>query len=106
MRHSSVELSLAKLANVEVDSTFLCAPVNLVAHYTIANARPKAIEKLIHDFFAPVRLNIIVHLGRKVEPREWFVVPLERVKAAIPMIVDRTIANYRYDRTSQRIIPR
>jgi T5orf172 domain len=93
-----------RLANVETDATFLFAPVKLVAHYTIANARPAAVEKLIHDFFAPARLNIILHLGRKVEPREWFVVPLEQIRAAVPRIQDRTIVSYRYDRGSQRIV--
>jgi hypothetical protein len=99
------KLSL-RLANVEADATFLFAPVKLVAHYTIANARPSAVEKLIHDFFAPARLNLILHLGRQVEPREWFVVPLAQIKAAIPMIVDRTIVEYRYDRSSRQIIRR
>jgi hypothetical protein len=95
-----------RLANANIDPTFLCAPVKLVAHYTIANVRASAVEKLIHTFLGPARLRLMLHLGRNVEPREWFVVPLEQIKAAVPKIVDRTIVNHRYDRTSQRILPR
>jgi hypothetical protein len=95
-----------RLANVEADATFLFAGVKLVAHYTIANARPAAVEKLIHEFFGAARLNILLHLGRAVEPREWFVVPLDQIKAAVPMIVDRSIVGFRYGRSTQRIVPR
>ena len=95
-----------RLVDAEADPTFLFAPVKFVAQYTIANVRPAAIERLIHEFFTSARLNIIVHLGRPVSPREWFVVPLPQIKAVVPMILDRSITQFCYDRSSGRIIRR
>lgn len=96
----------ARIANAAADPTFLCSPVALVTSYTIANTRPSAVEKAIHTFFGPARLKIILNLGKRVEATEWFVVPLEHIKAAIPRIVDRSIADYRYDPLSQKIVRR
>jgi hypothetical protein len=96
----------ARIANAITDPTFLCAPVEQVTSYTIANTHPSSVEKAIHTFFGPARLKIYLHLGRKVEAKEWFVVPLEQIKAAIPRIADRSIAQYRYDVLSQKIVPR
>jgi hypothetical protein len=95
-----------RIATAATDPTFLYSPVELVASYTIANTRPSAVEKTIHTFFGPARLKIILSLGRPVQATEWFVVPLDQIKAAIPKIQDRTIANYLYDPLSQKIIPR
>ena len=96
----------SRIANAAIDPTFLCAPVEIVTSYTVANTRTSSVEKAIHTFFGPARLRIYLHLGRKVEAKEWFVVPLDQVKAAIPRIADRTIAQYSYDKISEKLVPR
>jgi hypothetical protein len=95
-----------RLANVEVDPTFLLAPVNIVTVFDTVNLNPRKLENLIHQFFGNARLQVDILLGRAVSPREWFVVPIELVREAIDRILDGTIINYRYDHLSRKIIRR
>ncbi len=95
-----------RLATVQVDPTFLLAPVRIVTVFETVNLNPKKLEQLIHHFFGHAQLQVDVLLGRKVTPREWFVVPIELVREAINRILDGTILNYRYDHISRKIVPR
>ncbi len=95
-----------RLANVEIDPTFLLAPVRIVTVFETVNLNPRKLEALVHQFFTPARLQVEVLLGRKVTPREWFVVPLELVREAISRMLDGTIVNVRYDHISRKIVPR
>jgi hypothetical protein len=94
-----------RLADVEKDPTFLCAPVQLRATFD-TNFNPRKLEKLLHQFFAHANLQIDVVLGRHVQPREWFVVPLDLVEETVKRILDRSIVYYRYDAVSRKILPR
>jgi hypothetical protein len=94
-----------RLADVEKDPTFLCAPVQIRATFE-TNFSPKKLEQLLHQFFAHANLQIDVVLGRNVQPKEWFVVPLELVEEAVRRILDRSIINYRYDAVSRKILLR
>jgi hypothetical protein len=94
-----------RLANVEVDSTFLFAPVRIVAVFETVNLNASKLEKLLHQFFVHARLRIDVLLGRTVSPQEWFVVPVELVREAISRMLDGSIVNYRYDYLSRKIMP-
>ena len=85
--------------------TFLCAKVKLRATYD-TNFSPKKLEQLLHRFFAHANLQVEVVLGRNVQPKEWFVVPLELVEEAVKRILDRSIVDYRYDTVSRKILPR
>jgi len=95
-----------RLANVEADPTFLLAPVNIVTVFDTVNLNPGKLENLIHQFFGHARLHVDILLGRTVNPREWFVVPVELVREAIDRILDGTIVEYRYDHLSRKIVPR
>lgn len=95
-----------RLENVELEPTFLYAPVRIVTVFETVNLRPQKLEALLHQFFAHARLQVDVLLGRKVTPKEWFVVPIDLVREAITRILDSTIVNYRYDHTSRKIVPK
>jgi hypothetical protein len=95
-----------RIANVEADPTFLLAPVRIVTVFETVNLNPQKLERLIHQFFADARLQVDVLLGRNVNPREWFVVPIELLREAISRILDGTILKYRYDYISRKIVPR
>jgi hypothetical protein len=95
-----------RLANVEADSTFLFAPVRIVAVFETVNLNAGKLEKLIHQFFVHARLRIDVILGRTVSPQEWFVVPIDLVREAINRMIDGSIVDYRYDHLSRKIMPR
>lgn len=95
-----------RVANAEADPTFLFASVRIVTTFQAVNLRASRLERLIHGFFGDARLNVTLHLGRPINPREWFVVPLELVREAIGRILDGTILNYRYDAISRKIVRR
>lgn len=94
-----------RLADVEKDPTFLCAKVQLRATFD-TNFSPRKLEQLLHQFFAHANLQVEVVLGKRVVPKEWFVVPLHLVEEAVARILDRSIVNYRYDSVSRKISPR
>ncbi len=88
-----------RVANAKKDPTFLLADVEIVAEYKLANINRKALEALIHRFFATVRLDLELkdRFGSQVEPKEWFLVPLASIDEAIQKIKDGTIGEFRYD---------
>jgi hypothetical protein len=94
-----------RLADVEKDPTFLCAGVHLCRTFK-TNFNPQKLERLLHQFFVRANLQIDIVLGKRVQPKEWFVVPLDLVEEAVTRILDRSIVNYRYDSVSRKILPR
>ena len=94
-----------RLADVEKDPTFLCAKVQMRATYE-TNFSARKLEQLLHQFFANANLRVEVVLGRRLVPKEWFVVPLDLVEEAVKRILDRSIVNYLYDAVSRKILPR
>ena len=89
----------SRIASARLDPTFLMADVEIVAEYGLYNIDRGKLEKLIHRMFAPARLDIEVEdrFGNPVVPREWFLVPLDAIDAAVGKIRDGTIAEYVYD---------
>ncbi|BDC71888.1 GIY-YIG nuclease family protein [Prescottella equi] len=102
---TSVEQRIANAANAP---TYLMAPVEIVADYRTYNLRPSALEHLLHRVFAEVRLDIsqIDAKGRRYDPSEWFVVPLNVINQAINMIMSGEIVDYVYDAAAQRLVER
>lgn len=94
-----------RLSEAEKDPTFLCAKVQLRATFE-TNFNPHKLEQLLHQFFAHANFQVEVTLGRPVNPKEWFVVPLDVVEETVKRILDRSIVNYRYDAVSRKIMPR
>ena len=89
----------SRIASARLDPTFLMAEVEIVAEYGLYNIDRSKLEKLIHRIFAPARLEVEVQdrFGNPIVPREWFLVPLDAIDAAVGKIRDGTIAEYAYD---------
>lgn len=88
-----------RIANAAHDATFLLADVEIVATYELFNINRTKLEKIIHKFFEPARLDIQINdrFGQPVVPREWFLVPLFAIDEAVDKIKDGTISEYLYD---------
>lgn len=67
-----------RLAQPELDPTFLMAPVEVVTTFRLIDINRVALENLLHRFFASGRLDLTIsdRFGNPIKPREWFVVPL------------------------------
>ncbi|MEQ8963549.1 MAG: GIY-YIG nuclease family protein, partial [Coleofasciculus sp. C2-GNP5-27] len=85
-----------RIANAEKDPTYLLAEVEIVATFKLANINPKKLEALLHKFFDNVRLQVELgdRFGIPVQPREWFLVPLEAIEEAIEKIKAGTIDQF------------
>ena len=94
-----------RIGNPKVSSTYLMADVEVVATYELSNINPVKLEKLIHRFFEPARLNIEIkdRFGNPIDPREWFLVPLFVIDEAINRIKDGSIVKSAYDVKGQKI---
>jgi len=90
----------SRIANAKKDPTYLLAEVKIVATFKLANINRKGLEALLHKFFSSARLDMELQdrFGSQVQPREWFLVPLEVIEEAIEKIKEGTIDQFRYDR--------
>lgn len=90
-----------RIANAANESTYLMAPVKIVATYKVVNMNSQKFEDLIHQVLKPVQMSIKVvdDNGVEHEPKEWFVVPLGVIDTIIQRIVDGSIVNYVYNPT-------
>lgn len=89
-----------RIANAKTDPTYLLADVEIVATFKLENINRKKLEALLQKFFASARLDLELRdrFDTPVNPREWFLVPLEAIEEAINKIQDGTIDQFRYDR--------
>lgn len=96
----------ARIANAEIDSTYLLAKVEVVATYKLAGINRSRMESLFHKLFAPARLSITIpdRFGRPVQPEEWFLVPLFVIDEAVARIRDGSITNYVYDPGAAKLV--
>jgi len=92
-----------RIKNASKEATYLMAEVEIIAAYKTYNLNAQKFEHLIHRFFAEVCLNIDINdeKGRRVTPREWFVVPLPVIDEVIQLILSGDIVNYRYDNVNE-----
>lgn len=81
------------------------APVEIVASYRTYNMRTSALENLLHRVFAEVRLDVsqVGKDGRRYEPSEWYVVPLEVIDQAVSLIASGDIVDFVYDPRLSRL---
>ncbi len=89
-----------RIANAKKDPTYLLADVEIVVIYKLVNVNRKRLEALLHKFFASARLDLEFQdrFDATVQPREWFMVPLEIIEDAIEKIKEGTIEGFKYDR--------
>ena len=97
-----------RIAGAHLQPTFLMAGVEVVATYELYNINRGRLEKLIHRFFSPARLDIEVtdRFGNPVVPREWFLVPLAAIDSAVDRIRDGTITRFLYDPAAAELVER
>lgn len=94
-----------RIQNAKDDPTFLMASVHPVATYTLYNINKVKLEHLLHNFFAKARLDIDItdRFGKKIKPREWFLVPQETIAEAISRLKDGSIVDHEYDPDSGKL---
>ncbi len=95
-----------RIRGAKDDPTFLMAPVYPVRTYDAINLNANKFESLMHRFFADARLDIEImdRFGKPFRPREWFLLPLPVIEAAIVMLLDGTILRHRYDAVACEIV--
>ena len=95
-----------RIKNASKEATYLLADVDIIASYKTYNLEAQKFEHLIHRFFAEVCLNIDINddKGRRITPREWFVVPLPIIDKVIQLILSGDIVNYKYDSTNEVLL--
>ena len=88
-----------RIAGAKRETTYLLAGAELVAVYRLANINCKAFETLLHKFLARARMDLALadRFGGKVQPREWFLVPLPVVEEVVERIKDGSISEYLFD---------
>lgn len=87
-----------RFANAQKDPTFLMAPVEIIATFQLIDINRTALENLLHRFFAPARLDILIRdrFADPVRPREWFVAPLPAIQDAVAKIQNGSLHRYEY----------
>lgn len=97
-----------RIGNARTDPTYLLADVEVVTTYKLYNIDRTRLENLLHRFFEPARLDIVLtdRFGNPVSPREWFLVPLFVIDEAIDRIRDGSIVDYLYDPASASLVRR
>jgi hypothetical protein len=95
-----------RIANANLEPTFLMADVEVIATYELCNISRVKLENLLHRVLDPAQLDIEIRdrFGNPVRPREWFLVPLFVVNEVIERIRDGTITQYVYDPTTARLV--
>ena len=88
-----------RIANAANESTYLFAPVKIVASWKVFNVKASAFEDIIHRLFNNVQLQVDTGIAK---PQEWFVVPFEIIEQAVKYIIEgKPIA---YDHNIQKLI--
>lgn len=78
-----------RLANAENESTYLYAPVKIVAEYEVYNFSARKLETTLHHALNGKQLDIEIQApnGKYIKPREWFIVDLTELEQIINEIV-------------------
>jgi hypothetical protein len=97
-----------RIAGAERQQTYLEAPVQVVTTFECYNLDPRRFERLVHAMLHHQRVNVLLHSrdGGTYRPREWFDVELDTAREVVRRIVDGTIAQYRMDNTTGRMVPK
>lgn len=95
-----------RIKNAICEPTYLMNDVEVVLTVRCYNLDVPYLEASIHSFFSNVNVYFEVRDDEGIMhyPKEWFTVPLNIIEEAIPLIVDKKIDSYRYDKNLQMII--
>lgn len=87
-----------RVAQAELQPTYLFAPVEILATYRTYNLKASALEHLLHRVFSDARLDVqIGRGGQPYAPLEWYSVPLSAIDSAVSLIISGEIVDYEYD---------
>lgn len=94
-----------RIKNAAEEPTYLMASVKVISVFECYNLNPQKFELLLHTFFGKACLNVDVYdkQGKRFSPREWFIAPLHIIEAAVNMLINGDIVNYRYVPEEQSI---
>ena len=94
-----------RIKNAKNETTFLNADVEIISETPIAGFNPHDIEKIIQSFFSKRKMNIEIldKNGKKVNPDEWFSVPINIIHQAINLLRKNELINHRYDELNKNI---
>ena len=89
-----------RIKNAERETTYLMAPVKIVATYSTYNMNTQKFEDLLHRFFDDCRVGIDVFdlSGTRHTVREWFQIPFDDIDTAIDLLIRGDIVHYKYER--------
>lgn len=95
-----------RIKNAVHEPTYLMNDVEVVLTVRCYNLDVPYLEASIHSFFSNVNVCFEVRDNEGIMhyPKEWFTVPLNIIEEAIPLIVDKKIDSYRYEKNLQMII--
>jgi len=95
-----------RIANANLDPTYLMADVEVVATYELYNINRTKLEHVLHKFFNCANLDIQINdrFGNPVVPQEWFFVPLFVIDEVVEKIKDGTISKYSYDKNTASLV--
>lgn len=95
-----------RIKNAIHEPTYLMNDVEVVLIVRCYNLDVPYLEASIHSFFSNVNVYFEVRDDEGIMhyPKEWFTVPLNIIEEAIPLIADKKIDSYRYDKNLQMII--
>lgn len=95
-----------RIKNAVHEPTYLMNDVEVVLTVRCYNLDVPYLEASIHSFFSNVNVYFEVRDDEGIMhyPKEWFTIPLNIIEEAIPLIVDKKIDSYRYDKNLQMII--
>ena len=95
-----------RIKKAKYEATYLYADVIKVSTYICYNRNADKLEQLLHRFFAKACLNVDIEIikGRRITPREWFIVTFEEIELAIKLILNEQIVHYKYDKWIQKIV--
>jgi len=88
-----------RIANARHDATYLLADVEVVATYNLFNINRTKLEKIFHRVLAPAQIDLTIQdrFGHPVQPKEWFLVPINIVSQIVDKISDGSIDGFIYD---------
>ena len=94
-----------RIKNAANESTYLMAPVKIVAEFKTYNMNTQKFEDLLHRFLGQCQVSIDIYdnNGSRHTAREWFQVPYEIIEQAVKLIITGEVVNYRYDREEKVI---
>ena len=97
-----------RIKNAENEPTYLMAPVKIESSWVCYNMNARKFESLIHQFFGHTCLEVDVfdNEGKRHNPREWFIVPVDVIEQAILLIMSGEIVNFKYDSANEVIVDR